>query len=283
VASAGGGVSRKVALVHTPLHGIKTPIFADIAEAMVWALGQQGLEVTELFGSFSADGANVVMGPNCLSWARLVPPPDSILYNMEQLVPGSVWATEEVLRAYRGYRLWNYAREVEPRLLHWGLSSTYVPVSPCPLWATAPRGPKQPVDVCFFGFLSDRRKALLEAMSAEGLQVYRSQQCYGADRDRICSQSKVMLNIHYWDEHPVFESLRVIWALYNGLLVVSEDTPGADQDRVKDAPGLHCVPRAEMVATARRLAGLPRSRRLEIAEESRSYWSTRLLTLPEVF
>jgi len=44
---------------------------------------------------------HIVFGSNTLSWWGMEVPDDAILYNLEQIVPGSKWAHEDLLTLFR--------------------------------------------------------------------------------------------------------------------------------------------------------------------------------------
>ena len=70
--------------------------------------------------------------------------------------------------------------------------------------------------------MNARRLRIINELEAEGLVVKAFQTPYGIDRDKIIAKSKIVLNMHYYDDPGLFESFRVSYLLANGACVVSE-------------------------------------------------------------
>jgi hypothetical protein len=68
---------------------------------------------------------------------------------------------------------------------------------------------------------SPRRKAILDALAAEGIQVDLIKG-FGEERDKELYRHKILINIHYAEDYMVFEELRCNRAIFNRMVVVSE-------------------------------------------------------------
>ena len=79
------------------------------------------------------------------------------------------------------------------------------------------------VDVVFCGHLNSHRSSILDQMKEFGMNLEIVQSTYGAERDLILLNSKVVLNLH--SEGSNFEIVRVFHPLNNRMLVVSERNP----------------------------------------------------------
>lgn len=73
--------------------------------------------------------------------------------------------------------------------------------------------------------LSDRRTALFEELKKIDVPVLNVTGCFGAELSRRLRDTRVMINFHQTDHHHTFEELRVVPALLNGVVVISEDVP----------------------------------------------------------
>jgi SAM-dependent methyltransferase len=89
---------------------------------------------------------------------------------------------------------------------------------------------RQDVDVLFYGVVNERRRAILDALAAAGLVVKALPGIYGAERDAWIARSKLVLNVHYYDD-KVHELVRTSYLLANRKAVVSE----CDDDTEIDA------------------------------------------------
>jgi len=89
-------------------------------------------------------------------------------------------------------------------------------------------------DVCFVGWMSDRRWRIVEGLMAGGAKVNVINivcDTYGDVRDNMIAKSKILLNVHYSDGWNCFEQIRCFPWINTGKIVVSEDSYDKD-DRV---------------------------------------------------
>lgn len=77
-------------------------------------------------------------------------------------------------------------------------------------------------DLCFLGYLSERRKKLLDKLKKQ-FNIHPINFAFGSERIKIIKQSKICLNIHV-EENDFFESLRVNYLISNNCFVLSENS-----------------------------------------------------------
>ncbi|MBU3067626.1 glycosyltransferase [Nocardia sp. NEAU-G5] len=171
---------------------------------------------------------HIVFGSNTLSWWDLEVPDDAILYNLEQIVPGSKWAQDELLALFRRHTVWDYSRYNVAALAAAGVRNVqHVPIGSVPELERIPAAPVQDIDVLFVGEPNDRRRAPIERLREAGVNARAVSNVYGASRDALYARAKIVLNIHY--DLRVFEIVRVSYLLANGIFVVSEDCVNDDE------------------------------------------------------
>lgn len=91
--------------------------------------------------------------------------------------------------------------------------------------AEALRLEERPIDLLFIGAMNERRRALIERIEAQGVQVARfDSPLYGPERDAFIAQSKAVLNAHFYPTSR-FEQARVSTCLSLGTPVICERTP----------------------------------------------------------
>ena len=78
----------------------------------------------------------------------------------------------------------------------------------------------RPIDVLFFGSINEKRKNIIERIAAAGVKVSVLNSLFGPERDAIVSQSKLVLNISFY-EKEAFEQVRVFQCLSLGTPVLS--------------------------------------------------------------
>lgn len=76
--------------------------------------------------------------------------------------------------------------------------------------------------VAFVGFLSPRRRYILDQLRDNGIKVLHIK-AWGNERDQIISKCKILINVHYAPDYNVFESFRCVpWILQRRMKVISE-------------------------------------------------------------
>jgi SAM-dependent methyltransferase len=167
----------------------------------------------------------IVVGAHLLDAQELSQlPADAILYNSEQMQPGSTWLAEAYLQALRRQPVWDYSSENVRRLEALGVRQVrHVPLGYVPeLVRIAPQA--DDIDVLFYGSLNQRRHQILDALTARGLKVLRLTGVYGEERDRAIGRAKLVLSVHYY-EAKIFEIVRAAYLFANAKAVVAECGP----------------------------------------------------------
>jgi hypothetical protein len=206
--------------------------FREVAQTLhhgLLALGHDSVETNR----FDLDDRHtIVLQPMLIPWCNLEPPKNPILYNLEIVFDGSQWMTPELLELFRRYPVWDYSQTNIERLAARHMPRpTHVPIGYVPeLTRITPVA--EDIDVLFYGSNNvPRRRVVLDALRARGLQVKELFGVYGASRDAWIARSKVVISIHQFDAQ-VFEIVRCSYLLANGRAVVCER--GADPEDEHD-------------------------------------------------
>lgn len=81
---------------------------------------------------------------------------------------------------------------------------------------------QRPIELLFIGSMNPRRRALIDRIEAQGVQVAMFDAAlYGAERDHFIVQARAVLNLHFY-ESSRFEQVRVSHCLSLGTPVISE-------------------------------------------------------------
>lgn len=216
-------------------------VFHDVADALVHALQDLGQPARLLRGlPEESDGETLVLGTNLLAAdPRLAERlhPDAVLYNLEQVEPGSPWCGPGLLGLLARHRVLDYSRQNIARLAELGLHDVgLLEIGHHPVLERIDAHAEKRIDVLFYGSLNERRAEVLHDLDRRGVRVHHAFGVYGAARDMLISQSKVVLNLHHFDA-KVFEIVRVSYLLANGCFVVSET--GGDTEL--EAPYRECL------------------------------------------
>ncbi|MCX7147830.1 MAG: hypothetical protein NTY05_00235 [Rhodocyclales bacterium] len=235
--------------------------FREVIEVLQEALVTLGHSVRIQTNRIDPDALPVIFGAHHIDPAavhRL--PPESIIYNLEQLTPGYPWFTEQYLQTLARFRVWDYSPANLDYLSREGrsITATHVPFGYSPCLTRIAAAENEDVDVLFFGIHTERRLRVLHALSESGLKVVALRNVWGAERDAWIARAKVVLNIHHADIGQ-FESVRVLFLLANGKAVVSETAPG--EQVVAPLRGAFCaVPYEGLIDACMQLASDDASR-----------------------
>jgi hypothetical protein len=179
-------------------------------------------------------------------------PEQPLLFNLEQVSPGSPWFRDDYLERLHRFPVWDYSLANIAALGELGVAD----VKHCAIGYHETlrriRPGKPDIDVLFIGSLNDRRKAVLNELAGAGLKVRWGFDVYGEERDRLLSRARVVLNMHMYDAR-VFEVVRVSYLLANRLCVVSETGADTQQER-RFGDAVAFAAREDLAETAVRLA-----------------------------
>lgn len=187
----------------------------------------------------------IVLGAHLLgNFTSLELPKKRTIYNLE--AHGTDMWNKMLPHARSAPSVWDFSQANVFELKKIGVSATFVPLGYVPELERIPMSDKD-IDVLFYGSINDRRKKLLDALRAEGLVVHYNMADYET-RDLLIARSKVVLNLHFYENPGLFESARVSYLLANGACVVSETGIGQDG---YDKSAV-CVPYDKLVSTCTR-------------------------------
>lgn len=179
----------------------------------------------------------IVLGANTWGGHAVALDPSAILYNLEQVYPGSPWLNARLLALYRRHAVWDYSAANVRALAAMGIGhARHVPIGYVPQLTRIEPAADPDIDVLFYGALVDRRLRVLRALRARGLRVEALFGRFGAARDQAIARARIVLNLHL-HEAQVFEVVRVSYLLANRRFVVSETGQAAAED-AEFAPGL---------------------------------------------
>ncbi|MBK9517856.1 MAG: methyltransferase domain-containing protein [Anaeromyxobacter sp.] len=275
-------MARYAVTVVQPPGYLHAAAFQEVGETLLHALAALGHDVV-LGPDAPAGRTAIVLGSNLLPGHPLRLAPDAILYNLEQIEPGSPWLTPQLLALFRRHPVWDYSERNAARYAELGLDRPrVVPIGWVPELTRIPPAPLEDLDVLFYGSVNPRRLAVLDALRAAGLRVEAVFGVYGEARDRLIARAKVVLNVHYF-EAKVFEVVRVSYLLANRRCVVSERGADPAEERELEA-AVAFAPYQGLVETCRRLVQDPaeRARRAALGFELMSRRDAAAILAPLV-
>jgi Methyltransferase domain len=197
---------------------------AEVRESLAWSLTALGHEAIVSESAFA-------QGPvtNIVFCAELLPPnspipADAIIFNLEQ---PSHPAMENIRKLAAGHTVWDYSSINVANWKSWGFDVRHVPIGYTPNLTRIPKAVSQDIDVLFYGWLTERRAKLGNALTAAGLRIVFTDCSYGGSRDQLISRSKVCLNVAH-DGRTQFNIVRVSFLAANHKCVISETASDMD-------------------------------------------------------
>lgn len=205
--------------------------YLEVIESLRWGLCALGYQCEFMRNRFDHGAVNIFFGwiPALQMGALEHIPPNSILYNLEQMAVGSMRGAVLLEQAAARFQIWDYSeanlpnwRELNPRFPVY-----YAPVSFAPTLVQAAVAAAEDIDLLYVGSLSARRVDKLSAASSHHSAVVTLSNVWGHQRDAFIGRARVLLNVSH--DNPrmnIFEVVRVSYYLANQKAVVCESYPG---------------------------------------------------------
>lgn len=231
--------------VITPPGYLHSQAFTEIAQGVHHSLLALGHDSVLTHNLGARDRRHIILGANLLAAYPLRLPSDAIIYNLEQITPGSTWLTPQFTDLLRRHSIWDYSARNIATLKRSGITATHVPIGYAPVWTRFEKVVEQDIDVAFVGSLNERRANILNALRESGVGVTYISNLYGTERDALLARAKIILNVHFY-ESKIFEIVRVAYLLANRCFVISED--GDEEEEAPFAQGVVFCDYSELVA-----------------------------------
>jgi hypothetical protein len=231
--------------------------FDEVAIGLQAAFRALSLEADIVREPSQLGDITIVLGCNLLPFVTVPPRKRLVLFNLEQITPGSFWLNKNYLLLLGRYPVWDYSERNIAELGRMGIQAQHCGIGYMPeLTRIAPL--EEDVDVLFIGSWNERRTAVLKQIAEQGPKVEARFNVYGSARDGYIARSKIVLNVHFY-ESRVFEIVRVSYLLANRKCVVSE--VGSDSlFESQFVPGIAFVPYHKLAETCLQLLQDPAKR-----------------------
>lgn len=202
-------------------------VFSEIQELLHYSLIELGYSSVIKCNEIFLDRQNIILGVQDLSQEYQDRLPDNcIIFNTEQLDLNSQYEhirrwTAALLKLGKRFPIWDYnaknitiwkSQGIDAKLFEFGYQKQLNRLQ---------SQPTQDIDVLFYGSFNERRKYILDQLTARGLKVKILSGVFGEEKDEWIKRSKLVLNMHYFDTH-IFEIVRCFYLMTNGVAVVSE-------------------------------------------------------------
>jgi hypothetical protein len=169
-------------------------------------------------------GLNIVFGAHINPKDNPDFPPNTVIFNTEQIPEKSVWISSQYKACLDRHFVWDYSDSNLKMIGHQktGLIDFYHVDM---LQRIAPTQQTE-YDLVFYGSMNERRKLIIDRLRNKGLKILTVFGLYGYERDCLLGKARAVLNLHFY-ESQIFQQIRAFYALSNGMPVVSENYPEA--------------------------------------------------------
>ncbi|GGL36318.1 glycosyltransferase [Nocardia jinanensis] len=264
----GADTEKFAVTIAPPLSYQHREAFREVAETVHYALCRAGFD-SVLSDDIGIPGRrHIVFGSNTLHWWGIQVPDDAVLFNLEQVAPGSEWITDELLALFRRHTVWDYSLRNIAALRELGIEGVHhVPIGHVPELERIPPAPERDIDVLVVGSLNEHRLAPIERLRRLGINAQAHVGLYGPARDAMYARAEIVLNTHYYPA-GVFEIVRVSYLLANGIFVISENCADIDESS-EFAAAVVFDDYENLVSTCLRYLSTPtqRAARIEVGRE----------------
>lgn len=196
--------------------------FIELIDLLYYSLQDLNHNVTINNNAFVDNASNIIVGGHLIDRDHIKNvPPNSILLNTEQLNSCYAEWKNNILELAHNMQVWDYSTKNIHTLnlhnlnnvkhLHIGYHEKLNRIQP----------KTKDIDILFYGSINKRRDTILNTLKKLGYNVQTLFGIYGAQRDEYISRSKLVLNIHYYEEQ-IFEIVRVSYLVNNQIPVISE-------------------------------------------------------------
>ncbi len=128
-----------VVIVRPPGY-VHSEAFREVADTLLYALRALGQDACAADAPV-AGRRTILLGSNLLAQHPITLPPDTILYNLEQIDSRSEWLTPTLLALFRSHQVWDYSAANAARYAGLGPPvPRVVPIGWVPELSRIPRG-----------------------------------------------------------------------------------------------------------------------------------------------
>lgn len=201
--------------------------FLDQARYFRHQFRRMGATVTLSKNRLRHGAVNIVFGAHLGFDAALRERYSCIFVNLEQLGEGGAAVSPAYLKLLGSSAVVDYDTGNLGAYTQYPDDVPIVPLMYAPYLRPAAPTPlaERPIDLLFIGSMNERRRAMLDRIEAQGVNVSLFDgPLYGPERDQFIAQAKAVFNAHFYDSAR-FEQARVSHCLSLGTPVISERRP----------------------------------------------------------
>ena len=202
----------------------------EAAEYINIRINQCGYESALTKNHLERNRANVVVCGHLIPEELLKIDQKLVIFNSEQLPEDSVWTSPHYRNLLDKNYVWDYSPANLLKMKHG--NTQLIDFYYCSQLSRLSIKKPAKYDLVFYGSINERRKKILDEIVKSGLRVKVIFGAYGGERDALISESRAVLNLHYYDSQ-IFQQIRAFYPLTNRIPIISENYP------LKSAPDVY--------------------------------------------
>jgi hypothetical protein len=175
-----------------------------------------------------SSGLNIVFGAHIRPKENPEFPPNTVIFNSEQIPERSAWTSSEYKNCLSRHFVWDYSQSnldySQSNLAYPYDRSRRVDFYHVDKLQRVVLEKEREFDLIFYGAMNDRRKKIIENIAGKGVKILKVFRLYGPERDALLGKARAVLNLHFYDAQ-IFQQIRAFYALSNGIPVISENFP----------------------------------------------------------
>lgn len=154
-----------------------------------------------------------------------ITPDKYIVYNFEQFTTDKIWSDSYINFFKKAIYVLDYSISNVCKMNEYGINSYFLPYIPSGLNKYSELSTtKKDIDILFIGTLNNKRRLWLKELTNEKYSIKIITNLFFEKSIEYFARSKIVLNIHYYGGDSILEVTRIIPALENNCVILSEES-----------------------------------------------------------
>ena len=154
-----------------------------------------------------------------------ITPDKYIVYNFEQFTTDKVWSESYINFLKKAIYVLDYSIRNVCKMNEYGINSFFLPYIPSGLNKYSELSTtKKDIDILFIGNLNNKRRLWLKELINEKYSIKIITNLFFEKSIEYFARSKIVLNIHYYGGDSILEVTRIIPALENNCVILTEES-----------------------------------------------------------
>ena len=154
-----------------------------------------------------------------------ITPEKYIVYNFEQFTTDKIWSESYINFLKKAIYVIDYSINNVCKMNDYGINSFFLPYMPSGVNKYNDlSNTKKDIDILFIGNLNNKRRSWLKELTNEKYSVKIITNLFFEKSIEYFARSKIVLNVHYYGGDSILEVTRIIPALENNCVILTEES-----------------------------------------------------------